>query len=71
MNLPIAIKENWVSFAKYMFLKTQLNILYVMLFLANILIWIIDCSEWKPREGSKRKISRRDRFTGNEKRIGR
>jgi len=46
MNLPIAIKENWVSFAKYMFLKPYLNIRYVSLSAINCLIWVIGCTEW-------------------------
>jgi len=50
MNLPIAIKENWVSFATYMFLNSGLNFLYVSLFKIYRLIWPVDRTKWKAAE---------------------
>ncbi|KKG13871.1 hypothetical protein EO98_00805 [Methanosarcina sp. 2.H.T.1A.6] len=55
MNRPIAIKENWVSFAKYMFLKPGYNILYVSLHVRNYLIRRMGSQEWKNTPGNKLK----------------
>ncbi|KKH45199.1 hypothetical protein EO93_14070 [Methanosarcina sp. 1.H.A.2.2] len=55
MNRPIAIKENWVSFAKYMFLKPGYNVPYVPLHVANRHIGIMGCKGWKNTLGNKLK----------------
>ena len=47
VNLPIAIKENWVSFAKYIFLKILLNVLYVTFNKIIKLLRIVDYNRRK------------------------